>query len=107
MSFSYIPPKSASLTLEQGSHASDFCRLVSLDGQKKLGQFRILSGAGVLQQCVNHVQSTLVVMNHAGQEQVVEICPSCSRQLGHLSRGQHAGHQRCFRGLTAVHGTVM
>ena len=60
-------------SLQHGLHNSDLSALATVDIRSEIEQFSILARAGGVEQVLHHNQGAVVVLNHPGQKQVVEL----------------------------------
>jgi hypothetical protein len=67
--------------------------VVGADVRRKAEDVKLLSGALCAEELVDHGQCALVMLDHEGQEQAVELRAARAIQLGHLLGGEHAGHE--------------
>jgi hypothetical protein len=78
-------------SVEQSCHAVDLGRLVGLDVRDHPEDRVVLNRSFVVHPLLNHRDRALVVLDHEGQEQAVELGAAGSVELRQLLVGQHAG----------------
>ena len=74
-------------------HPGDLGGLIDVDVVGELEHGLVLGGAVGAEQLLHHGDGALVVLDHEGQEQAVEVGPSRLIQRLHLVFSEHAGHQ--------------
>src|SRR5712692_9489618 len=82
-------------------HPIDLDRLIGVDVGREFENHLVLRRAVRLEERVDHVDRALMMLDHSGQEQSVELRATRAVERGHLLVGQHPRHQHVV--LNAVH----
>src|SRR5690349_5684822 len=64
----------AGFLTQHGLHNPDLSALATIDIRREIEEFGILPRAGSVEQVFHHNQGAVVVLNHPGQKQLVELC---------------------------------
>ena len=77
---------------QERAHPVDLGLLSGLHVARELEQHGVVGAAGLLHERVDHLQRAVVVRDHQGQEQPVEVGALQGREPGHVGGRGHAGH---------------
>ncbi len=90
---------------QEFAHALDLGLLLRLHVADELEEHGLVGAAGPLDQGVHHLERAVVMRDHEGQEQPVEVGAAERRELRHLFGRGHAGH-RALHVHPAMHRRV-
>src|SRR6266478_953413 len=74
-------------------HNPNFGALAAVDIRREIKELSVLPGARSVEQVFDHNQGAIVVLNHPGQKQLVELGALCFLKSLHLLLSKHAGHE--------------
>ena len=83
---------------QHGLHDPDFGPLAAVYVRRETKYFGVLARARSVEQVLHHDQGAVVVLNHPGQKESIELFTFCFFESVHLLRREHAGHQHLMLG---------